>query len=107
MQEALGTRVHIDRKEKGGQIKIDFFSNEDLHTILGLINSVESQGKNALMERFIKENTPDDSESIPDVVEEGEEQHEEEDMLEDRTVEEKQASDEEIDDLYNISNFSL
>ena len=24
-QEKLGTRVHIDRKDLGGQIKIDFF----------------------------------------------------------------------------------
>src|SRR3989344_3325300 len=29
-QEKLGTRVHIDRKDNGGQIKIDFFSTEDL-----------------------------------------------------------------------------
>ncbi|KKQ03971.1 MAG: ParB-like protein partition protein, partial [Parcubacteria group bacterium GW2011_GWA2_36_24] len=33
-QEKLGTRVHIDRKELGGQIKIDFFSTEDLREIL-------------------------------------------------------------------------
>ena len=37
-QAKLGTRVHIDRSELGGQIKIDFFSNEDLRTILNLIN---------------------------------------------------------------------
>lgn len=37
-QEKLGTRVHIDRKEAGGQIKIDFFSTEDLRSILDLIN---------------------------------------------------------------------
>jgi ParB family chromosome partitioning protein len=43
-QEKLGTRVHIDRKELGGQIKIDFFSTEDLRTILDLINkSVKSK----------------------------------------------------------------
>lgn len=37
-QEKLGTRVHIDRKELGGQIKIDFFSIDDLRQILDLIN---------------------------------------------------------------------
>jgi len=36
-QDKLGTRVHIDRKETGGQIKIDFFSNEDLREILEMI----------------------------------------------------------------------
>ena len=40
-QEKLGTRVHIDRKELGGQIKIDFFSTEDLRTILDLIQKGE------------------------------------------------------------------
>lgn len=109
MREALGTRVHIDRKEKGGQIKIDFFSSEDLHTILGLINSVQSQGKHAMMERFIQQNTPDESENAPEENsnEEKEEEHEMEDMLEDRTKEEQEESDKEIDDLYNVSNFSL
>jgi ParB family chromosome partitioning protein len=109
MREALGTRVHIDRKESGGQIKIDFFSNEDLHTILDLINSVESQGKHAMMERFIQQNTPDESENDPEEasVEEVEEEHEMEDLMEDRTKEEQEESDKEVDDLYNISNFSL
>ena len=37
-QDKLGTRVHIDRKENGGQIKIDFFSNDDLRAILEMIN---------------------------------------------------------------------
>src|ERR1035437_438771 len=40
-QDKLGTRVHIDRKELGGQIKIDFFSTEDLRTILDLIKKGE------------------------------------------------------------------
>src|ERR1035437_2096818 len=40
-QDKLGTRVHIDRKELGGQIKIDFFSTEDLRTILDLIHKGE------------------------------------------------------------------
>lgn len=37
-QEKLGTRVHIDRKELGGQIKIDYFSTDDLRQILDSIN---------------------------------------------------------------------
>jgi len=36
-QEKLGTRVHIDRRELGGQIKIDYFSTDDLRSILDLI----------------------------------------------------------------------
>jgi len=114
MQEALGTRVHIDMKEQGGQIKIDFFSNEDLHTILSLINSVQSQGRNALLDRYADSQSVSvdavesiSSESEIEVVESGEEEHEAEDMLEDRTKQEQEEADKEVDELYNISNFSL
>lgn len=36
-QEKLGTRVEIQMKEGGGQLKIDFFSPEDLRAILALL----------------------------------------------------------------------
>jgi ParB family chromosome partitioning protein len=35
--EILGTRVYIEPKEVGGNIRIDFFSDEDLQNILALI----------------------------------------------------------------------
>jgi ParB family chromosome partitioning protein len=35
--EILGTRVYIEPKEVGGNIRIDFFSDEDLQNILSLI----------------------------------------------------------------------
>lgn len=34
MAESFGTRVKIERKETGGKVTIDFFSNKDLHEIL-------------------------------------------------------------------------
>ncbi len=37
LQQALGTRVQIERRDIGGQIQIDFFSNEDLKIILDMI----------------------------------------------------------------------
>src|SRR3990167_7246734 len=56
-QEKLGTRVHIDRKELGGQIKIDYFSIEDLRTILGLINKSNSEKKpDEMLENHITKN---------------------------------------------------
>src|SRR3989338_400760 len=53
-QEKLGTRVHIERKESGGQIKIDYFSTDDLRTILDLIKK-EMGDKNPeeLLEKHI------------------------------------------------------
>src|SRR3989339_1375400 len=59
-QEKLGTRVHIDRKELGGQIKIDFFSTEDLRTILDLIHKGEFEKKpDEMLENFIAKNSTD------------------------------------------------
>jgi len=91
-QEKLGTRVHIDRKELGGQIKIDFFSTEDLRTILDLINKVDIEKKPAdLLENYIAQNDANISK-------------EENTPIDDRTKEEVQKDD---SDLYNISNFSV
>ena len=38
LTETLGTRVHIESKEVGGKILIDYFSNEDLKSLMELIN---------------------------------------------------------------------
>jgi len=92
-QEKLGTRVHIDRKELGGQIKIDFFSTEDLRAILDLIHKSEIEKKPAEMLENHIANLPaqagNNSEEIP---------------MDDRNQEEKEKDDA---DLYNISNFSV
>jgi len=97
-QEKLGTRVHIDRKELGGQIKIDFFSTEDLRTILDLIQKGEVEKKPAdLLENYISQNNAPVSEPINQ--EGGEEA-----PVDDRTKEETEKDD---TDLYNISNFSV
>ena len=61
-QEKLGTRVHIDRKELGGQIKIDFFSTEDLRAILDLINKATvEKSPTEMLENHIAKNLEEDS----------------------------------------------
>ncbi len=102
-QEKLGTRVHIDRKDLGGQIKIDFFSTDDLREILELINKTNTE-KNptdlppqaGLLEKHIAQEgstlTSSIDESIPEVA------------LDDRSKDEIEQDD---IDLYNISNFSV
>lgn len=95
--ETLGTRVHIERGEMGGQITIDFFSNEDLQTILNIIKSEENKKSSEMLDKFIgslPEEVPINENTELSVVED------------DRTKEEIQKSEEETD-LYNISNFSL
>lgn len=104
LQETLGTRVHIDKKEVGGKITIDFFSNDDLKDLLDMLQSKEVPREN-LLERHIasQENNLKNSEDV-NISEEEKSQAVE--MLDDRTKEEKQKTEEDAD-LYNISNFSI
>lgn len=130
LQDALGTRVHIERKQVGGQITIDYFSNEDLHTILSSINSTTGEKKpyemlNKFMEKnpipvsnnLVQNSVPIDSSVAPEVTVEVSEINVDEivpevaveddlHLMEDRTKEEIQKAEEEAD-LYNIKNFSL
>ena len=100
-QDKLGTRVHIDRKELGGQIKIDFFSTEDLREILDLIKKSNVEKKPAeMLENYIAQNTS--KEEI--ISNENEEIKTDEAPIDDRTGEEIKKDE---DELYNISNFSI
>ncbi len=87
LQESLGTRVHIDRKENGGQITIDFFSNEDLKVILDLLKSNQEKDVGEMMNNFIAQ------QETPEIAEE---------IVDDSSKEEKEE-----EDLYNIKNFSI
>ena len=109
-QEKLGTRVHIDKKELGGQIKIDFFSTEDLRTILDLIQKSTIEKKpEEMLENYIVQNSSNEvpgtgiplGSPVPGTVPE----ISEEIPLDDRTKNEKDEED--TTDLYNISNFSV
>jgi ParB family chromosome partitioning protein len=42
LAESLGTRVHIEKKETGGKILIDFFSYEELQGILTILETKKS-----------------------------------------------------------------
>ena len=55
-QEKLGTRVQIDRRELGGQIKIDFLSNDDLRKILDMISSESAKNPEDSLEDYISQN---------------------------------------------------
>lgn len=98
-QEKLGTRVHIDRKELGGQIKIDFFSTEDLRTILDLIHKGEiEKDPSEMLENHIS-NKEDTAPKALETSALGAET-----PLDDRSKEEAEKDE---TDLYNISNFSV
>lgn len=113
LQETLGTRVHIERKENGGYITIDFFTNEDLRTILDIIKSQNGAGNpNKMLENYISQreglsnswHSQEKQTSVESTTLEGVEDdlH----LMDDRTSEEIKKAEEDVD-LYNISNFSL
>lgn len=137
LQESLGTRVLINRKDKGGKITIDFFSEEDLRTIFQAIQSKEPLGKNKLLQNHmaknemseVKEEPAEPLNKVTEVLNEirsqevGEEMPEENEagkvdvselglseeemaLLDDRSPDEIQKSEDD-EDLYNISKFSL
>lgn len=96
--ESLGTRVHIEKGEKGGKITIDFFSNDDVRAILDLLETQKKRKVDELLNKHIAE--VGDITQLPklDEIEKG--------VIDDRTVEEKKQ-DEENEELYSVKNFSL
>jgi hypothetical protein len=100
-QDKLGTRVHIDRKDLGGQIKIDFFSTEDLRAILEMIQkSNEEKKPEAMLENHIAKTeevlAPGSVEVPVENVDEA--------PIDDRTGDEIKEDDAK---LYDVSNFSV
>ncbi len=90
LTESLGTRVQIERKDQGGRLVIDFFSNSDLQGILDLVKSNIPKQRTEMMEKFIA--AAPEPESVSDV------------SNDDRSTEEKKSDEE---DLYSIKNFSI
>lgn len=120
LRETLGTRVQIERKEVGGHITIHFFSNEDLKSIIGLLESNEQKKPETMLNRFISNSdTPVQvSPEIPSVAEPLHIQDitsaealdleiaksDDIKLLDDRSREEKEKEE---SGLYDIKNFSL
>ena len=110
LTESLGTRVQIERKDQGGRLVIDFFSNSDLQGILDLVKSNMPKPSTEMMEKYISATSPvqmteseiakaetiigESADSLSTVTE----------PLDDRSTEEKNSDEE---DLYSIKNFSI
>jgi ParB family chromosome partitioning protein len=107
LAETLGTRVHIERKEGGGKVSIDFFSNDDLRSILELFKSNEKKQPTEMMDKFIEDKKQSESK-----VAEAETQNqttpetapEDSKLVDDRS---KQEIKDDEQELYSIKNFSL
>ncbi|MBX4215657.1 ParB/RepB/Spo0J family partition protein [Candidatus Parcubacteria bacterium] len=94
LAETLGTRVQIEKGEKGGKIMIDFFTDSDLASIVAIIKTqkevLEAEAK-ATPEPQAPSTPP--AEAAPAAA------------VDDRSKDEKK--DDEEEDLYNVRNFSI
>lgn len=98
LTERLGTRVQIERKETGGKLVIDFFSNEDLKNLAELITSNKSINPVDILERHISslnQKAVDDSIENSTILDE--------ELPQDTEVEDTSTDT----DIYNIKNFSV
>lgn len=112
LTETLGTRVSIEKRENGGKILIDFFSDDDLHQILELIKSNQKKSGTEMLERHIEKNpVPPKNENIPNYVNDSTAVDitlENVKNLDDRTpLEKKHDEDSTDEELYSIKNFSI
>lgn len=111
LTETLGTRVSIERRENGGKILIDYFSNDDLHAILELLKNNQSKSPTEMMDKHIEANpVPPKNENIPDYVRDpkiAEMTIEDIKDLDDRTPEEIKKDDNSEEEIYSIKNFSI
>ncbi len=98
LAESLGTRVSIERKDNGGKILIDFFSNDDLKIIFDLLQSNKTKHPREMLDRHIAsiENRGDS------LVTREEGNAAPIELLDDRSKEEKQE-----EDIYSIKNFTV
>lgn len=97
LKERLGTRVRIERKEVGGKITIDFFSDEDLHAFVDIVNTQKQGGQSA---PSAASDTPTPTPSpVPAPLPS-------ESPIDDRTKQEIEKEENE-EELYALKNFSL
>jgi ParB family transcriptional regulator, chromosome partitioning protein len=111
LTETLGTRVSIEKRLNGGKILIDFFSEEDLQSILELLKSNKTKSPTEMLDKHIIANpVPPKSEFIPEYVQDSSAMEMTvEDMknLDDRTPEQKKEEESTEDEIYSIKNFSI
>ncbi len=109
LQEKLGTRVHIQKGEVGGKITIDYFSDADLDVIVDVLGKAEATRSSAdsFKEMVATKEAVLPGDEIAPMDTKDEIEKAEVEMLDDRDKQEEKQSEEDVDDLYNIKNFSL
>jgi ParB family transcriptional regulator, chromosome partitioning protein len=117
LAESFGTRVHIERKDNGGKVMIDFFSADDLRSILNLVQHSKEQDPRTMLHRFEAamggaieaKQQPQPVVDVPEVIAEPVVAPESTPLQageDDRTPVEVKAA-EESDDIYSLKNFTI
>lgn len=100
---SLGTRVSIERRENGGKLTIDFFSNDDLRAIFALIGTNKGGNPNGNPNEMLEKHITNQGREVKSAESEKSENIPSE-FVDDRSPVEKRKDDEE---LYSVTNFSL
>lgn len=104
LKESLGTRVRIEKKEVGGKITIDFFSNDDLLAIVDAMHHKKQPeksldtGQKTAVEEAVSALTGTTAPAVSMAASAV--------PIDDRSRQEIQ-SDEKEEDLYSLKNFSI
>lgn len=111
LSSALGTRVQIEKKDNRGKITIDFFSNDDLRSILNIIEGTNIKSPTNLLQNYEDRVSStagvESSNNVTMLTEELiNEVLKEAGQNSDKNEEKKEEEDQD-DDLYSIKNFSI
>lgn len=92
LSQVLGTRVQIEKREVGGKITIDFFSDSDLTNLVDLVSLKTNDGY-----------APEE----PNAASNSREMEEQTDNAADNPEPEQKTNSDRNDDLYSVKNFSI
>lgn len=99
LTETLGTRVHIKPEEQGGKIMIEYFSPDDLQSILNVLHKTDSGEKpQNLLNKFLASMSGEEA-SQKGVEQEGGEAA--------PHVEEPNEEEKKEEELYSVKNFTI
>jgi ParB family chromosome partitioning protein len=105
LKESLGTRVRIEKKEEGGKITIDYFSNDDLQNLFTMLTAQKvDRDPDAMLQNFIKEKEAEGL-SVETVAPLSEEEKDLANMDAEDVMEKPIEEDDQ--DLYSVTNFTV
>ena len=112
LREQLGTRVKIERGEAGGKILIDFFSNDDLRTLLQLMETNKAKSPTEMLDRHAAEVDRLSGAATAEIARSAAQENVTDAAsmsgigMDDRSPQEK-TQEENSEELYSVKNFSI